>query len=173
MEERCRDCPEVCKRLDATDDPVHYYLTDASPRDAITLVDALFQKRVGDKLKLFACNKHAADDQIAVLLEPLPDFPWRVDQDRFSRCICIMAEAVRQNSGTDLWFRFGPARQCCEIKGLASEVTDTIREIVACLSYYDSLLHPSGLSVRYRRPVKRAELAAAIASVAYSRMRFA
>src|SRR4030095_1666675 len=96
MDERCKTCPCICKRLDLEDDPVHYHFTALTPNDVIALVE-----RIAAEYRYWEIgveeHHQSAGHQLALLFNSKSNTDQGLD-------LLVLAQASNGEDGTDLWF---------------------------------------------------------------------
>lgn len=134
MDDRCKHCPLLCKRLNSEDDPARYSFQRLTPQQVISMVDSGI-KRSADRhcLQVKQCEC-SLGDQLAVLLS----LGYR--QDAQENKILLIAQAANVNeSQTDLWFRYGLPDSLCDDRS-ASEISSMIVEVLENIGQCDWLL---------------------------------
>jgi hypothetical protein len=127
MDERCKSCNLLCKRLDADDAPARYTFGHLSPRQVITLVESSIN-RFSDwhHLKVEQAER-STGDQLAVLLK-VQYMPASNENH-----IVLIAQAIRKGDGpTDLWFRYDVPDDCCQAaaaRGFSMMITEVLEQI--------------------------------------------
>ena len=126
MDERCKQCPLICKRLDCDEFPVCYTFARLTPKQVINLVESAVSKFAPwHQLKIERSAQSAGDQLTGCSVRYLP-----CDLDNQ---IVLMAQSVSvSESRSYLWFRFGVPDSCCQqsaTRGLSTMIGEVLEEI--------------------------------------------
>lgn len=136
MDDRCRYCQGVCKRLDAGDQPLTYCFANLSPQRVIEILDIEVQSYVGALLRLKQ-SAVSAGNQLAVLIEAKltddqPEFPSLTNV--LDHCLVFVCQAETSAVGdTAVWIRYGTPELCCSSYPLVMELTALVEHLIARL----------------------------------------
>lgn len=136
MDDRCRYCQGVCKRLDAGDQPRTYCFANLSPQRVIEILDGEVQSYVGSLLRLKQ-SAVSGGNQLAVLMEArltgaMPEFPSLANV--LDHCLVFVCQAETSDLGdTEVWIRYGTPELCCSSHPLVMELTALVERMIAKL----------------------------------------
>jgi hypothetical protein len=136
MDDRCRYCQGLCKRLDAGDQPLTYCFGNLSPKRVIEILDFEVQSYVGVLLRLKQ-SSISGGNQLAVLMEAklteeLPEFPSLGNV--LDHCLVFVCQAEASEVGdTDVWIRYGTPDLCCSSHPLVMELAALVERLIARL----------------------------------------
>jgi hypothetical protein len=134
MDEQCKKCQLVCKRLDSDDKPVRYTFRNLDPEQVIAEIENDIARYSSWHHLDIVQSERSTGNQLAVLLS-LSYKPK--DEDRF---LLLIAQAEQVDNGqTDLYFRYGVPEVCCREQTTGGFST-MVREILESLSETDWLL---------------------------------
>jgi hypothetical protein len=136
MDDRCRYCQGVCKRLHAGDQPLTYCFANLSPQRVIEILDFEVQSYVGELLRLKQ-SAISAGNQLAVLMEAklsneLPAFSSLANV--LDHCLVFVCQAEASEVGdTAVWIRYGTPELCCSSHPLVMELAALVEHLIARL----------------------------------------
>jgi len=143
MEEVCAKCKQICKRLEADDEPKHYLFSHLKPEEVIQMVEAVVKDCQGKYLHLID-TAQSDGHQLAVMLKATePECNKEVDH-----CVVFISQATYDAEGyTDMWIRYGTPPELCDSLAVVCELTLLIEHILSKLfeadrSARDSFLKP-------------------------------
>lgn len=141
MDERCKSCLYLCKRLDSDDQPRCYRFKKLAPNQIVRFIHTELRRRRECYLRL--CNSgEGAGDQLALLFtSSYPGLPGQTLNEDNERCdILVIAQSEKCGQETVLWFCYGMPESCCNCPALTSELTETIQLILDSLAWWDNHL---------------------------------
>lgn len=134
MDDRCKRCPLLCKRLGSDDDPVRYSFHRLTPQQVITLIDSSIKRCAPWHCLAIKQSERSVGDQLAVLLSLGYKLDTKANQ------ILLIAQAANVGEAqTDVWFRFGLPETLCEDPG-AGELSSMIGEVLENIGQCEWLL---------------------------------
>jgi hypothetical protein len=134
MDERCKTCPRLCKRLDLDDRPVSYHFAKLSPEAVIALIieSTETEHRYWElEIEEHAC---ATGHQTAVLVLKPRD---QVTQALSPESVMVIVQAANTTSGTTLWFWYDVPEECCDNTSLVTELSEMINRVLGLLNASD------------------------------------
>lgn len=141
MDPNCRDCQNICKRLDSEDAPVRYNFAALTPGQIMLLIEKLIQKqqRLG-YLKLGRCVRAEAGNQLAMSLRV--SYPEANAQEMDELLVIAQAEGEVDMSSS-VFFRFHVHPSYCQRQDVVRELNDFVIRLVKFLDISDKLLADS------------------------------
>lgn len=135
MEVACARCKQICKRLEANDEPKHYLYCNLKPDQVINIVDTVTRDSQGKFLHMID-TAQSDGHQLAVMLKAIdPELNTEFDQ-----CVVFVSQASYDAEGyTDMWIRYGTPPDCCQSLAVVSELTLLIEHILSKLFEADRL----------------------------------
>jgi hypothetical protein len=132
LDEKCKNCQLICKRLDPEDQPASYRFSTLTPALIINTVEECLKKySAWHHLKIRRSEK-SLGDQLVMLL----DIEYMRDMDE---PIVLIAQAKVAPDGQNiLWFRYQVPDECCQKVSMLSFST-MMSEIVETLNQYEYL----------------------------------
>lgn len=134
MNERCKRCPLLCKRLDSDDDPARYSFQCLNPQQVITLVESSIKRFASWHGLQIKQSERSLGDQLAVLLSV--GYRREISKDQV---LLIAQAATAAETRTDLWFRYGLPETLCNERG-AGELSSMIVEVLDNIGQCEWLL---------------------------------
>lgn len=135
MESACARCKQICKKLEADDQPKHYLFCHLRPDQVINIVDAVTRDSQGKFLHIID-TAHSDGHQLAVMLKAIDP----ALNTEFEQCIVFISQACYDADGyTDMWIRYGIPSDCCHSLAVVSELTLLIEHILSKLFEADKL----------------------------------
>lgn len=132
MDERCKKCACLCKRLDAGDQPVGYRYVHLSPAQVTTLIQkTLGNHRIWHHLEV-AESAQSTGNQIVVLIKVLEPLP-QSDSD----IILIVQGQMPNRAPTEIWCRYDVPEEYCDQPSVVLELTAIIDEVLKVLADSD------------------------------------
>ena len=132
MDERCKSCLRICKRLDVDDKPERYDFVNLTVDDILNLIDALVRENPYWQLCVEESERSEGDQLIISFKE------------KSSSCssieIFLIAIVHEGSAGVSLWFRFAVPDEACKHTLVVREFDDLMRRILEVLVYTDGLL---------------------------------
>jgi len=143
MEERCKNCAYLCKRLDAGDQPVGYHYEHLSPAQVTMLVQmVLFDHRIWHHLEVVE-SAQSTGNQLVVLIRALsPLLLAEADSD----IVLILQGQMHDCAPTDIWLRCGMPEEYCDQLQVVSEFNSIVDEVLQVLGDNDWLLSSTGIA---------------------------
>lgn len=152
MDDRCRHCQGICKRLDANDQPLSYCFSNLAPEKIIEILDLEVKHYSGNLLRLKQ-SAVSGGNQLAVLMEsslPGAEAEFLGLANVLDHCLVFVCQAESADSGeTAVWIRYGTPEACCSSNPLVMELTGLIEHLIAKLYAADSC---AGLNSGLNRP---------------------
>lgn len=128
MENFCKDCKQICKKLDNGEQPIHYIYTYLNPANVIEIC----QHCINVHAAVFLESEESAvsfGNQLAVLLKPTDTTNLNSDTSDTEIVFIIQAE-LDQNTRTNMWIRYGTPRVLCAKTAVVTELTILIQKIL-------------------------------------------
>jgi hypothetical protein len=132
MDERCKPCSRLCKRLDAVDKPERYDLCNLTVNEILKLVDKLVLEYPYWQLCVDG-RERSTGDQLIVSFKLKNE---AIDSSE----IILIAIAQKSTTGTSLWLRFAMPEDDCTQSFVVREFDDLIHRVLDVLFYLDGLL---------------------------------
>lgn len=143
MDDRCRHCNGICKRLDASDQPLTYCFSNLAAARVIDILDFEVKHYSGNLLRLKQ-SAVSGGNQLAVLLEsrlPGAELEFLGLTNVLDHCLVFVCQAEASGRGeTAVWIRYGTPEACCSSNPLVMELTGLIEHLIAKLYAADSEL---------------------------------
>ena len=134
MDERCKICPCLCKRLDSDDRPVSYHFAKLSPDNVIALIiESIATEHRYWELEIDE-HARAASNQLAVLLLKSRN---PVTKAIGPEVVIVIAQAENTTDGTTLRLRYGVPEECCDDTSLVTELSEMINRVLGLLNARD------------------------------------
>ncbi|MBX3073328.1 hypothetical protein KF913_05365 [Candidatus Obscuribacterales bacterium] len=132
MDEPCKSCLRLCKRLDADDKPERYNFCNLTVNEILNLVEKLvldypYWQLCVDK------RERSTGDQLIVSFN-------KKNEALHSSDIILIAIVMKRAAGTSLWFRYAMPEDDCKQILVVREFGDLIHGILDVLFYMDRLL---------------------------------
>ena len=136
MDDRCRHCHGICKRLDASDQPLTYCFGNLASATVIEILD--FEvKHYSGKLLCLKQSAISGGNQLAVLMEsrlPGSELESLGLTNVLDHCLVFVCQAEDSDNGeTAVWIRYGTPEACCSSNPLVMELTALIEHLIARL----------------------------------------
>jgi hypothetical protein len=141
MDDRCRHCNGICKRLDASDQPLRYCFGNLPPAKVIEILDFEVKHYSGKLLRLKQ-SAISSGNQLAVLMEsrlPGAELEFLGLTNVLDHCLVFVCQAEASDSReTTVFIRYGTPEACCASNPLVMELTALIEHLIARLYAIDS-----------------------------------
>lgn len=132
MDDRCKTCPCLCKRLEVKDEPVSYHFARLTPEAVVGLIEKIACSYKYWELKIEE-HERSAGPQLAMQFVPTQKMPEQV-------ALTVIAQSSNSGSGTDLWFRYEVPRTCCNHTSVVRELSEMIQYVLDILTCSDNRL---------------------------------
>ncbi len=130
MDERCKACHNICKRIDPEELPVRYEFPSLTPNQALKLVEVAMRTYYNARHIEPTRSAGSIGHQIAILCETHRDGTKGSGDDQ----ILLIAQAEKTLKGsTEVWFRYGVPEPCCNRPETVDEFSDMVRDALAVL----------------------------------------
>lgn len=127
MEERCANCPLLCKLLEPGDTPVTYHFSSLTPEQVMALVESSIHRFADWHHLRIDRSQRSCGMQLAMVLT-VRYMPETIDNQ-----LLLIAQAKAASNGqTELWFLYGVPKNCCEqaaTRGFSTVILEVLEQI--------------------------------------------
>ena len=138
MDERCKTCPWICKRLDPDDQPARYFFARLRPEHVITLIERVVRDYAGWHSIQVEEAEGSRGEKAASMLQ-VKYMPTPAKLEGISLTVLAHAESHGE-APTEVWFRYGVPEPCCDQPQVVSELTALVEDALETLSNCDSFM---------------------------------
>lgn len=127
MDDRCKTCPCLCKRLAAEDEPAGYHFARLTPEAVVGLIEKIACSYKYWELKIKE-HERSAGPQLVMQFMPSQQMPGLFE-------LIVIAQSSRSSGGTDLWFRYEVPDECCNHTIVVRELSEMIQytlDVLTC-----------------------------------------
>jgi hypothetical protein len=133
MDQECKTCPYLCKRLESEEEPVSHEFARLTVRDVVELLPAILTEHEHWRLDILP-KQSGNNHDLELLFKPKE----KNSQDAW---LTVNAED-KTSGGACLTFKYQVPDKCREYSPFVTELTELVRHSVDVLSYTDRLLRP-------------------------------
>ena len=127
MDERCKNCMLLCKRLDPEDLPVRYNFSHLTPEEVLSQLEHDLRRYSSWHHLEIERMARSTGNQLAVLLSVNYE---ELDQEKYM--VLIVQSEGEPGQATEVYFRYGVPDGCCHepsARGLSTLVCELLQSL--------------------------------------------